>query len=215
VSPVTKPYSTCQFLTERIISPVATVLILRGCLKPGSHIIGGVTHGKVRIMTDSLGSTVKAAYPGMAITVSGWKELPKAGDEVLQGSEPDIKKALANRIRKADIEAELVDVEAINTQRRHEREAREAEEQGVENVQEKEPEGPKELRLVVKGDVSGSVEAVVGALDGIGNKEAVVKVVSTGVGDVTEGDIMMAKAVNGALSPVEFTCGDADVVYLS
>lgn len=156
-------------------------------------------------MTDSSGSTVKAAYPGMAITVSGWKELPKAGDEVLQGTESDIKKALANRMRKAEVEAELVDVEAINAQRRHEREVREAEEQGLETAHEKEPEGPKELRLIVKGDVSGSVEAVAGALEGIGNKEAVVKVVSTGVGDVSEGDIMMAKAVDGKLTSLVST----------
>ena len=187
--------SATSTLTSTFSRPVATVLILRGCLKPGAHIIGGIKHAKVRNMTDPSGSIVKAAYPGMAVTVSGWKELPDAGDEVLQGTESDIKKAIANRLRKAQVEAELVDVEAINAQRRRDREVRVAEEQGIEAAPSS--NGPKELRVVIKGDVSGSVEAVTGAIQGIGNHEALLKVVSTGVGDVSESDVMMAKAVNG------------------
>jgi translation initiation factor IF-2 len=190
---------------------VATVLIKRGCLKRGSHIIAGVTQAKVRMMTDPTGATVKAAYPGMAVTVSGWKDLPKAGDEVLQGSEVDVKKALGNRLRKLEIEEELQDAEVINKQRLQHREDRvkEAAREGTANANVRaatteaaEPEGPKELRLVVKADVSGSVEAVVGALEGMGNKEAVVKIVTTGVGDVTESDVMMAKAARGELLSV-------------
>lgn len=168
-------------------------------MKPGSHIITGTSHAKVRLMKDSSGLSVKAAYPGMAVTVSGWKTLPSAGDEVLEGSEADVKKAVVNRLRKADEESTLVDVQAINTQRRLERERKE--ESGdatiqtpVEAVQE-----PKALRLVIKGDVSGSVEAVEGALQGIGNKHAFVKVVTTGVGDVSESDLMMAKAAEGTV----------------
>ena len=146
-------------------------------------------------MNDANGKAIKEAYPGMAVTVSGWKDLPNAGDEVLSGSESDVKKALANRIRKADVEASLVDMEAINNQRIQDRkdEAAEANEEPAR----KEKVGPKELRLIIKGDVSGSVEAVEGALQGIGNKEAVVKIVSSAVGDVTESDIMMAKAAEG------------------
>lgn len=147
---------------------------------------------------------MKAAYPGMAVTVSGWKELPNAGDEVLTGSEADIKKALANRHRKAEMESTLADLEAINESRRSEREKREAEEAAKadtavkgEEAAQKQPEGPKELRLVIKGDVSGSVEAVSNALEIIGNDVARVKIVSTGVGDVTESDILRAKAVDG------------------
>ena len=68
-------------------------------------------------MDDSAGAPVKEAYPGMAVTVSGWKELPNAGDDVLTGSEADAKKALANRRRKAEVEATLIDMGAINIQR--------------------------------------------------------------------------------------------------
>jgi hypothetical protein len=58
-------------------------------------------------MLDSSDKVVKAAYPGMAVTVTGWKSLPNAGDEVLQGTEANVKKAVANRERKADLEATM------------------------------------------------------------------------------------------------------------
>ncbi|KAF5387118.1 hypothetical protein D9615_001634 [Tricholomella constricta] len=185
------------------LGPVATVLVLRGCLKPGSHIICGLSYAKVRVMNDFNNATVKAAYPGMAITVSGWKTLPNAGDEVLQGTEAEVKKAIANRQRKADIEATMTDVEAINSTRRLERERRELElelgEEAKESLPQKSEQGPKELRLIIKADVSGSAEAVQGALQGIGNKEAITRIVSSGVGDISESDVMMAKAVGGSI----------------
>ena len=157
-------------------------------------------------MLDSSDKSVKAAYPGMAVTVTGWKSLPNAGDEVLQGTEEKVKKAIANRERKADLEATMEDLEAINEQRRLERDRREAEESeetsGESVNHHRTEDGPKELRLVVKGDVSGSVEAVVDALQCIGNKEASVKVISSGVGDITESDVLRAQAAQGKhLSP--------------
>jgi len=153
----------------------------------------------VRRMADSNGKTVSRALPGMAITVSGWKTLPKAGDEVLEGSETDIKKALANRIRKAETEALHEDIDAINSARRHDRESRL---EGVDPsvLEGTTTSGPTELKLMIKADVSGSGEALEGALNGIGNKIAVSKVISTAVGDITESDVMMAKAANGGVS---------------
>ncbi|KAI0831491.1 initiation factor 2 [Trametes gibbosa] len=180
------------------LGPVGTVLVLRGCLKPGQHIICGSASAKVRVMNDHNGKPVKIAHPGMAVTVSGWKELPNAGDEVLTGSEADVKKAVINRVRKAEIEASLTDLEAINEQRRSDREQREATEDGQEEKVQV-LEGPKELRLIIKGDVSGSVEAVKGAIESIGNSVAKVKVVSTGVGDVSDSDILRAKTAGGTI----------------
>ncbi|KAG7453013.1 initiation factor 2 [Guyanagaster necrorhizus] len=189
---------------QKGLGAVATVLVLRGCLKPGSHILAGLSQSKIRVMSDSTGKVVKAAYPGMAVTVSGWKTLPNAGDEVVQGSESDVKKALANRVRQAEIEASLKDVEAINKARREERERREEEEaaaEAEEAAREQRPveTGPKELKLVVKADVSGSAEAVVGAIHGIGNEVATSRVISSSVGDVSESDVMMAKAAGGTV----------------
>ena len=183
-------------LTYQFNSAVATILVRRGSLKIGSHIISGTSVAKVRVMTDSSGKTVKSASPGMAVTVSGWKTLPKAGDDVLQGTEADIKKAILNRQRKVDLEASLVDVEAINTSRREERERRELGAEGV-TAETEEDSGPKELKLVVKADVSGSAEAVVGALQGMGNHLATTKVIASSVGDVTESDVTLAKTAGG------------------
>ena len=145
-------------------------------------------------MTDSMGSPVKVAVPGMAVTVSGWKELPGAGDEVLEGSEQDVKKAVANRLRKAEEQSMMIDIDAINIQRRLEREQRERDE-ADQPASEMAHETAKlnELRLIIKGDVSGSVEALVSAVQCIGNGIVQAKVVSTGVGEITESDIHLAK----------------------
>ncbi|CAK5279456.1 unnamed protein product [Mycena citricolor] len=193
------------------LGPIATVLVLRGTLKAGAHILSGLHHGKVRMMHDSNGKLVKNASPGMAITVSGWKSLPNAGDEVLQGAEGDVKKAIANRQRKADMQASLADVQAINASRKLERDRRQVEAAAaataaaspnmakVTQEREEGETGPKELRLVIKADVSGSAEAVEGALQGIGNHLAMTKVISSGVGPIMESDIMMAKAIGGTV----------------
>ncbi|KAF8831713.1 hypothetical protein HHX47_DHR1000866 [Lentinula edodes] len=181
---------------------VATVLVLRGSLKIGSHIISGLSYARVRVMNDSNGKPVKVATPGMAVTVSGWKSLPTAGDDVLQGSETNIKKAIANRERKAEIDSSLADVEAINQTRRQEREKRELELQSGKDAaaaDEQTEDGPKELRLIVKADVSGSAEAVVGALQGIGNDVATTKVISSGVGDITDTDVTLAQNAGGMI----------------
>lgn len=145
-------------------------------------------------MTDSNGKVVESALPGMAVMVSGWKGLPKAGDDVLQGSEADIKRALSNRAKKAEVDGLQEDIEAINLARRQERDARA---EGHDSVIVPENTGPKELKLLIKADVSGSCEALEAALHGVGNKVAISKVISAAVGDITESDVLMAKAANG------------------
>ncbi|KAJ2931442.1 hypothetical protein H1R20_g5671, partial [Candolleomyces eurysporus] len=191
---------------QRGLGFVATALISKGSLKTGSHIVSGSHYAKVRRMTDSTGKVVSIATPGMAVTVSGWKTLPKAGDNVIEGAEADVKQALANRIRKNDIEASLADVDAINETRRVERELRAAEAQAKHKrsspqskAQVVEESGPKELRIIIKADVSGSAEAVEGALQGIGNKIATSKVISTGVGEVSESDVTLAQTADAMI----------------
>ncbi|KZS99129.1 initiation factor 2 [Sistotremastrum niveocremeum HHB9708] len=216
---------------QKGLGPVATVLLLRGSLKPQSHIISGFVHAKVRQMTDANGKVVKLAQPGMAVTVAGWKSLPAAGDEVLEGEEHDIKRAIINRVRRADLAAVVEDAEAINVQRQLDREKRQkellkvstktrtssrsvAEDRPTEDLQ-------KELRLVIKCDVSGSVEAVVGALEGIGNKHAKVKIVSSGVGDVTESDaalivafsVSTPRAVEAIASASDIQIIESPIIY--
>ncbi|KAF7311543.1 Translation initiation factor IF-2 [Mycena kentingensis (nom. inval.)] len=192
------------------LGPVATILVLRGTLKPGAHIVCGTHQAKVRMMQDSNGKNIKAATPGMAVTVSGWKTLPSAGDEMIQASETDIKRAIANRKRKLDLDTAMADVEAINSSRQQERERRQQEaaaEQAQEAgrsaakpvVADEQPTGPKELRLLIKADVSGSAEAVDGALQGIGNQHAMSKIMGASVGDISESDVMTAKATGATI----------------
>lgn len=157
-------------------------------------------------MTDSTGSPVKVAVPGMAVTVSGWKELPGAGDEVLEGSEQDVKKAVANRSRKAEEQVMMKDIDAINTQRRLEREQKEREEgDRLETETTSGAAKPHELRLIIKGDVSGSIEALASAVQCIGNEIVGVKIISTGVGEITETDIQLAKTSDSESHPAVIT----------
>lgn len=183
------------------LGPVATVLVLRGELTTGSNLISGVAHARVRQLMNSNGEMIKSARPGMAVTVAGWKEFPSAGDEVLQGSETDIRKAIVNRKRRLEQVVMERDAEAINERRRLARNKRETLTGTPEIIEATENFVPtiKQLLLVIKCDVSGTVEAVVGALEGIGNNLAHAKIVHSSVGDITESDVMMAKAIGGTI----------------
>jgi len=149
---------------------------------------------------------------------TGWKEIPAAGDELLEApnGEREAAKVVANRIALADRQKLLADTEVINVKRQEDRAKMEAEHEAEKAVKqsggnvtearlaaskraaaEARENTFKELRIVIKGDVSGTVEAVEGALSGIGNKEAGVRVVHTGVGEVTDSDVAMAEASGG------------------
>jgi translation initiation factor IF-2 len=213
---------------------VATVLVLRGCLKPTASLVAGTTWCRVRQLLPPTGTAVLAAYPGQPIEVSGWKELPLAGDEVLEAfSEDKAKDAVANRIKRIETEKMWNDVEVINEKRRVEAEVDAARKEGEGDAKSKGLKGNavtlaglqaikdmdgakavaviKELVIILKGDVTGTLEAVVGALEPIGNKEAKVKIVHTGVGDISDSDVEMARAVEGwsKISPLSF-CRDAN-----
>ena len=155
----------------------------------------------------SVGSALKIAYPGQPVEITGWKALPSAGDDVLQTeNEDEAKKVVAARQERQEQLTLMGDVEIINEKRRIEAEQetarKEAEEAAKKNktaasseVESAPKEAEvKELRLIIKADVSGSVEAVVGCLEGIGNKEAKVNIVASSVGDVSEADLNQAKA---------------------
>lgn len=223
---------------DPLLSNVATILVQKGTLTSGSSIVAGTTWAKVRQMQDSSGRSIRSASPGTPVSVTGWKDLPSAGDELLQAPDEDsAKRAISNRLRDLERKKLLADVESINEKRAHERKRLEVLDRQVEKMKadgksedevqiflrdaERKAargiempmstpgqgdgdagaaeglEGKKELRLVIKADVSGTVEAVVGSLEHIGNKEAGVKVVGTGVGEVGESDVRLAEASDG------------------
>nr|ASF90213.1 hypothetical protein SPAR04046 [Bartheletia paradoxa] len=205
---------------EETISTLAEMAELRAAKDSkaegwvGSTIVSGTTWCRVRQMVDDKGIVVKTAAPGAPVTVTGWQDLPIAGDEMLEasGGLDEAKKAVANRKEAIERKALMKDVEALNVKRQVDKVLEEAEKAaaiarkerlragGTVDVEEKEEkeEEFKILKLIVKGDVSGTVEAVVGSLEGIGNKEAGVKIVSSGVGDIKESDVALAEAVGGA-----------------
>ncbi|CAO3587578.1 unnamed protein product [Absidia cylindrospora] len=211
---------------------VATVLVRRGTLKPGSVVVAGNTWCKVRSMTDHQGKPVKQALPGTPVKVIGWKDVPNAGDEMLQADDEGMAKTVVdNRVTRQQRGQQLQDLEVINQKRRQQREVLEHErlaekqyqkemmmyqrgisdqvpdslgkrlsavqktlrEDGVLETEDK----TLELRAVVKGDVSGTVEAVVDCLGGLQNKQIRVKVVHGGVGQISEGDVQLAAACEG------------------
>ena len=179
------------------------------------------------------------AYPGQPVEVTGWKDLPSAGDLVLEApTEDDAKKAITNRLRRIEQEKLWEDVEIINEKRRVEaeqelvrkEEERSARERGLKGGQIAQAGAAavesmdgsagvagevKELLLIVKADVSGTVEAVVGALEGIGNKEAKVKIISSAVGDVQESDVEMARAVQGGFECFRRSASDLTLSLLA
>jgi hypothetical protein len=177
-------------------------------------------------MYDSTGQEVTEVGPGTPVTVTGWREVPVAGDVMLEAvkGEEEAKKAIDNRLRDQERKALVREGEIINAKREEERlraatealdiaQAKEAGKNVAQLLAQQrraadavKAAGKKELRLLIKGDVSGTVEAVVGSLAPIGNAEAGVKVIHTGVGDVTESDIMHAEASEATVIGFNVEC---------
>ncbi|KAF8312728.1 initiation factor 2 [Cantharellus anzutake] len=182
---------------------VATILVTNGTLSSGSHVVAGTTWARIRQMTDSTGNPVCSALPGTPVTVSGWKELPLAGDEVLEGKEHEVKTATRNRKRNLEMKALQADVECINEKRAEAREGATSTKAGLLHAVSCSSTSPqssvKELRLIVKADVSGSVEAIVGSIEGIGNDLAKVRIIQANAGEPTAADVDVAKAVDGMI----------------
>lgn len=177
----------------------------------GSHIIAGTTWARVRQMMDSAGKSVRSATAGTAVTLSGWKDLPNADDDVLEGEETEVKSAVQNRKRNHEQLALQADVKSINEKRLEAKAKEAAAEAEAERLRTRRmPASPQpqlqcaasqntdnELRLVIKADVSGSVEAVSGAIEGMGNGVVKTKIVQSSVGEPSEADVDFAKAVGG------------------
>jgi len=161
--------------------PVATVLLQRGTLKIGDVLIAGYAYGKVRAMINDKGKRIVVATPGQPVGVIGWSSTPQAGDIVKQViDEKEARHITEERLlKKRVLEKGL-----------HKHIA-------LEDLFEQIKKGEiKDLNLVVKGDVQGSVEALCDALEKIEQEEVHVKVIHKGVGSISETDVMLASASN-------------------
>ncbi len=164
--------------------PVATVLVQNGTLKTGDMVIAGTALGRVRVMTNDKGERIDVAGPSTPVEITGLSEVPTAGD-------------ILNAVEDERLAKELVD------QRRHE--AKEEQFKAyqkvtLDNLFSQISEGEmKELPIIVKADVDGSVEAVKQSLEKLSNEEVKVRVIHGAVGAISESDVMLANASNAII----------------
>ncbi|KAI0969009.1 translation initiation factor IF-2 [Xylaria arbuscula] len=175
---------------------VATVLVKRGTLRPGDYIAAGLTWAKIRQLRNEAGDDITEAPPGTPVEVLGWKDLPAAGDQVIQSPDEDkAKTAVSYREGLREREKDAAEYEVINEARRalQEKRAREkAADQDSTDVQESLPDeenGTRMVNFVVKCDVHGSVEAVCAAIQEIGSNEVRPRVLRSATGPISEFDV--------------------------
>ena len=163
--------------------PVATVLVQRGTLHIGDTIIAGTSFGKVRAMVNDRGEKVKKALPSTPVEVLGLNDVPQAGD-ILDSTDEKIARSVAEK-RIAKKKEEEIKLNAKVS---------------LDDLFQRIQEGElKELNIVVKADVQGTIEALKASLEKIKNDEVKVVVVHAGVGAITESDIMLASAANALI----------------
>ena len=161
--------------------PVATVIISNGTLKVGDPIVAGSSYGKVRAMINDKGKRIKKAPPSTPVEILGLNEVPNAGDQFVVLASDKAARTIAEN-RKEKIRDEQMKASSKIS---------------LEDLFEKMQHGElKELNIIVKADVQGSVEAVRQSIEKLTNEEVSVRVIHGGVGAITESDIMLASASN-------------------
>lgn len=188
---------------------VATVLVRRGTVKVGSFLVAGTTYCKVRGMKDEHGKAMKSAGPSTPVQIWGWKELPGAGDQIIQATSEQVsRKVVQNReSRQKQIQAGK-DIDKINAKRQDEvkelqRQERIAELKlaGLDASELAEPLDAKSSKMnyIVKSDVFGLAEAIKESIHGLGNDEVEAVVISHDAGVPSELDIDTALAINACI----------------
>ncbi len=160
--------------------PVASVLVQDGTLHAGDAVVVGETYGRIRAMSNEAGVRAEAAGPSTPVEVIGLSEVPAAGDLLEVVTNERIAKAVAEERRERRRASEQARIRQLSVEEI-------SKETGT--VTER-----KELRLIVKGDVQGSVEALVPALDRLTTREVIITILHAAVGNVTESDVMLAAA---------------------
>ncbi|MGI8570852.1 MAG: translation initiation factor IF-2 [Methylocella sp.] len=166
--------------------PVATVLVQRGTLKVGDLIVGGSQWGRVRALLDDKGEARQDAGPSMPVEVLGFSGSPEAGD----------------RVAVVETEARAREITAYRERQRREKAAARgnlARGSLSDMMSQLKMTGRKEFPLVIKGDVQGSVEAIVATLEKLNTEEVAARVIHAGAGGITESDITLADASGGAV----------------
>ncbi|MCX5780781.1 MAG: translation initiation factor IF-2 [Firmicutes bacterium] len=162
---------------------VATLLVQKGTLKVGDCIICGFTWCKVRAMTDYRGRKVDLAYPAMPVEITGWSDVPEVGEKVQVCDEKIAKEISSLRLSEKKLEdqkqSSKISLDDFYKQMQN--------------------SGMKELNLIIKGDVQGSIEALAQSLLRLSTSEVKVNVIHSAVGAITETDVMLASASNAII----------------
>ncbi len=165
--------------------PVATFLVEKGTLKIGDNIIAGSTYGRVKALQDDLGKPVKSAPPAMPVEVLGLSDVPQAGDVFYGVEDPKVAREIASRRTEALKDNRLVGAMKHIT---------------LDNLFDQIKEGQiKELKVIVKADVQGSVEALTQSLEKLSTEKVALKVIHSGAGNIVNSDILLASASNAIM----------------
>ncbi|WP_312067913.1 translation initiation factor IF-2, partial [Exiguobacterium sp.] len=164
--------------------PVATLLVQHGTLRVGDPIVVGHTFGRIRAMVNDIGRRVKEVGPSTPIEITGLNDVPKAGDQFFAFEDEKKARQIGEARYQREIEAQRRDSAKVS----------------LEDLFDRIKEGEvKDLNIIIKGDVQGSVEALAGSLKKIDVEGVKINIVHSGVGAITEGDVILASAANAII----------------
>ncbi|KAL1765363.1 translation initiation factor IF-2, mitochondrial isoform X1 [Sigmodon hispidus] len=211
-----------ESFTDKGKGPVTTAIIQRGTLRKGSILVAGKSWAKVRLMFDENGKTLKEAYPSMPVGIIGWRDLPSAGDEILEvESESRAREVVDWRKIEQKEEKGNDDLKILKEKRKEHQEAYqkarekysslnwrkisymkylERKEQRLFRPKEMAEKDSNVLPIIIKGDIDGSVEAILNLLDTYdASHECELELVHFGLGDISENDVNFAEAFDGII----------------
>ncbi len=169
---------------DKAKGPVATLLVSNGTLKSGQSVVAGTSAGKIRVMTDFKGNPIRKAGPATAVEILGLSEVPSAGDTFNVVKDDKTAREIASN-RKEKMREEVLAKNASMT---------------LDKLFSQIQEGQaKELNLIVKADVQGSVGAIISSLEKLETSEVRINVIHSGVGTINESDVMLAETSNAII----------------
>ncbi len=164
--------------------PIATLLVTRGTIQAGQAVVAGTACGRIRVMNNWRGEAIKKAGPSRAVEITGLTEVPEAGDEFYAVKDEKTAREIADRRKEKLREEVLAKSSAVS----------------LEKLFSQLEEGDvKELNLIIKADVQGSVGALEQSLEKLRNEDAKVNIIHTGVGAINESDVMLAGTSNAVI----------------
>ncbi|MEG1662666.1 MAG: translation initiation factor IF-2, partial [Clostridia bacterium] len=168
---------------DKGLGKIATILVQNGTLRVGDNVVAGVCTGKIRAMIDDKGKNIRKAGPSIPVSVTGWDEVPEAGDHIDVVNDEKFAHELADerRIKTAGANNETMSVNLNDL---------------FEKIQKGEL---KSVKLIIKADVQGSLEAVKQSLSKLSNEEVGIDIIHGGVGTIKESDVLLAETANAII----------------